>query len=89
MQNEKLRETVAELEQALSALDKVDESTRQRLQTAVAEIREALQDEPPPSAIRTTLVDRLYKAVEDFEESHPTLVTLIGRLADGLSQMGI
>lgn len=89
MPNEKLRETVAELEQALQSVTVADEATRLRLQNALAEIRAALQDEPPSSAVRMTLVDHLSKAVEDFEESHPTLVTLIGRLADGLSQMGI
>lgn len=89
MSNDKLRATLTELEQELLAAGTLNETTRQRLQTALAEVRLAL-DEPEPSAEHSqTLSGRLTQAVEEFEGSHPTLVTIIGRLADGLAQIGI
>ncbi len=89
MPNEKLRATVTELEQELLASETVDEITRQRIQAALAEVRVALQESETTAEDRSSLADRLNKAVEEFEGSHPTLVSIIGRLADGLSQMGI
>lgn len=89
MPNDKLRATVAELEQELAAAGTVDEGTRQRLQAALAEIRVALQETETSAEDRSSLAARLTKAVEEFEGSHPTLVGIIGRLADGLAQIGI
>ncbi len=89
MPNEKLKATVAELERELLALDTVDEATRMRLQQALVDVRSALQESETSAEDRNSLAARLTNAVEEFEGSHPTLVTIIGRLADGLSQMGI
>lgn len=104
MQNEKLRATVTELEQELLASHNLDDATRLRLHEALAEIRVALQQNEPPNSEATSfapgsptqespttgsLSTGLTKAIEDFEGAHPTLVNIIGRLADGLAQMGI
>jgi signal transduction histidine kinase len=89
MPNEKLRATVTELERELLASDTVDAATRERLQNALAEVRAALQESETTAEDRRSLAASLTKAVEEFEGSHPTLVSIIGRLADGLSQMGI
>jgi hypothetical protein len=36
-----------------------------------------------------SLIDRLRETTSHFEESHPTLTELVGRLADVLSHLGI
>ena len=89
MPNDKLRDTVVELEQELLVSESVDPAMRARIQATLAEIRTLLHDGEPSTATTASLSERLSKAVEEFEESHPTLVTMIGRLADGLSQIGI
>jgi len=83
---DRLRATVRELEKELASLSEIDDQTRDVLEEAVQEIRDALrpQDLEPQS-----LASRLKLAAEDFESSHPTLFGIVSRMIDALGQMGI
>lgn len=95
MQIEKLKTTLTELEQELRSIQTVDEETRRVLEEAIGTIRATLNENTPaatedtPAAGEQSLTDRLSAAVVQFEGQYPTLTVIIGRLVDGLSQMGI
>jgi len=86
---QKIKAAIAELENELHSLPSVDEETREALSQAVREIQAALRPEDSGTFERQSLMDRLAATAEDFESSHPTLTGIIGRLIDGLGQMGI
>lgn len=86
---EKLKATVAELEEELRSLETLDDETCEVLGEALREIQAALSPEDPNELEAESLMDRLNDATLEFEGSHPTLTGIIGRLIDGLGQMGI
>ena len=92
---ENLRETLQELEAELANVEELDEESRQLLQTAAAEIQEALNKDEPEVAVTSasetskTWTDKLYDVASDFEESHPTLSRMVGNVASALAQLGI
>jgi hypothetical protein len=88
-QIEKLKFTVAELEDELRSIDSVDAETRAVLEQAVLDIVAALHKAAPGERAPQSLVDRLQSAAQEFEESHPTVSGIVSRLVDGLGQMGI
>jgi hypothetical protein len=88
-QIEKLKSTVAELEDELRSIDSVDAETRAVLEQAVLDILAALNKAAPGERAPQSLVDRLQSAAQEFEESHPTVSGIVSRLVDGLGQMGI
>lgn len=85
---EKLRGILSELESELGQLDSMDDSTRDALADAAAEIavilRRGKRTENTPQ-VETSLHDRLV----EFEASHPQLAGILTRLIDGLGQLGI
>lgn len=88
---EKLRATLHELEgelRELDASDKLDDSIRELMAEAALEIATVLT-----RGARTNETDRvegsLRERLVDFEASHPQLAMVIGRLIDGLGQLGI
>lgn len=87
--SEKLQALVKELESELQGLDSLDDETKQMLESASQEIREALTEGQPAQLEPETLIDRLKVSTEDFEASHPTLSSVVGRMIDVLGQMGI
>jgi hypothetical protein len=91
---DKLRATLAELEQELSEVDALDDAARQRLQEVSDEISAVLRrSDPdlnhlkldPPHTVREQLLEN----VEAFRVQHPTLAGILQRLVDGLAQLGI
>ncbi|MBC8871054.1 MAG: DUF4404 family protein [Planctomycetes bacterium] len=88
-QVEKLKATVTELEEELQSLETLDDEAREVLEEALREIQAALNEEESAELEAESLMDRLNDATHDFEGSHPTLTGIIGRLIDGLGQMGI
>ena len=92
---ENLRETLHELEAELANVEQLDDESRRLLQTAAAEIQEALHKDEPEEAVTSatdassTWTDKLYDVAGDFEESHPTLSRLVGNVASALAQLGI
>ena len=87
-QIDKLKSTVAELEDELRVIDRVDGETRAVLEQAVLDILAALQAAPGERAPQS-LLDHLQSAAHEFEESHPTVTGILSRLIDGLGRMGI
>lgn len=88
---EKLRATLHELEgelRDLDADDKLDDSTRELMAEAALEIATVLTRGARTE--RTEEVEgSLRERLTDFEASHPQLAMVIGRLIDGLGQLGI
>jgi hypothetical protein len=85
---EKLRATLHELEAELREIDSLDDETRKELAEAALEITRALargERTEQTEEVAGSLKDRL----EEFEASHPQLALIVGRLIDGLGQLGI
>jgi len=85
---EKLRATLHELEAELRDIDSLDDETRKELAEAAVEITMVLtrgQRSEQTDQVAGSLRERL----EEFEASHPQLALIVGRLIDGLGQLGI
>jgi hypothetical protein len=85
---EKLRATLQELEAELRDIDSLDDATRQQLAEAALEITTVLtkgEKSDQTHEVEGSLRERL----EEFEASHPQLALIVGRLIDGLGQLGI
>lgn len=92
---QRLKERVDALHQQLSGSDSLDEADRASLESLLADVARVLErdDEAHEKAESVeadeSLVDQLREAAENFEEQHPTLTELVGRVADALSRLGI
>ena len=85
---EKLRATLHELEAELRDVETLDDETRKLLAEAALEIATVLtqgERSDDTDRVEGSLRDRL----EEFEASHPQLALIVGRLIDGLGQLGI
>ena len=85
---EKLRATLHELEAELRDIDSLDDATRKELAEAAVEITTVLtrgERSDETDRVAGTLRERL----QEFEASHPQLAMVVGRLIDGLGQLGI
>ena len=80
-----LREDLEKLRRQLHEGPELDGETRELLAGLAEEIEEAIER----SGGEHTLGERLRAATERFEESHPSLTAVVGRLADMLSNVGI
>jgi chromosome segregation ATPase len=84
--NERIEELLGELEQAEAA----DQAARERLANVLHEIRRVIGEAgEQTSDAQESLLERLNEATRHFEESHPTLTAMVGRVADSLSNLGI
>lgn len=86
---ERTRKLHAQLGKLLGELQDVDDADDVRgdvpeLEAVQAELERILEEPPPPA-----LTDQLRAALERFEERHPKLTLLTGRIADTLSEMGL
>jgi CII-binding regulator of phage lambda lysogenization HflD len=81
-----LREDLEKLRSELREGPELDETTRELLAALAHEIEETIERS---GDAEETLGDRLRAATERFEESHPSLTAVVGRLADMLSGVGI
>lgn len=86
--NQDLRDAIQELHAALEAKDDLDATERNDLTAAIDDIRAALTDDTTSSQ-PDTLGSRFRTAIERFEDRHPDLTKIMGRVADALSEMGI
>ncbi len=98
MERQKLKETLAELHQELAASpDTVDDETKTLLKqlatdidlVCVAEVTDSGQDSTPVPEQKEGMLDQLLDLTSEFEESHPKLAEVIGRVATALSRIGI
>jgi hypothetical protein len=82
-----LREVLNELHAALEESPEIEAEGREALRQASAEIAAALDE--PDGARTESLRVSLERALERFERSHPKLTSIVGRIADALSDLGI
>jgi len=84
---DKLRAALAELEAELQA-GSLDDETREQMADAAAEIAASLRRGKRSETTRQA-EDSLQGRLVDFEAQHPQLAIIVGRLLDGLAQLGI
>jgi hypothetical protein len=84
-----LDEILAELHEVLEASSDLDDEARARLRHAAHDIERAMRPEAEPEGRTPSLRERLTGAIENFEDEHPRLTAIVGRIADQLSDMGI
>lgn len=89
MDADKLRGELTKLHQELSTVDTVDEPTKAMLVTVMHDIAKLLSGEKTGDDNDTPSSDSLREMVTDFEAEHPQLAQALGRLADGLANLGI
>jgi hypothetical protein len=84
-----LTEILTELHEVLEASgDDLADDVRVELRETVEELRQAL-DPSEDAELSVSLRDRLSRVLEGFEESHPRITEVVGRVADALSDLGI
>lgn len=86
MPERELREHLEQLQQRLADNPQLDPEARRQLSDLAREIETVLGEGPREAP---SLIDRLRAATERFEESHPDLTAVTGRIADLLARMGI
>ena len=90
MEKDRLREDLERLHQELSRSKSVDAASRELLIDVLHDIEALLERaEPETAGPGESLIDRLRETASHFEESHPALTELVGRIADVLSRLGI
>ncbi len=94
MEKQQLNDTLTQLHDALAHGPQLDEESRERLSQLLADIQNVLQSDDTGESDSSdesgeSLTDRLQDAIADFEAAHPQFSELMGRIADGLSQLGI
>ena len=91
MKTDDLHKTLQQLHEELGNASRVDPESERLLRELLEDIsvllaRRGGSAEPGAHA---SLADRLLEASNRFEESHPGLVSAIGRVADALSRSGV
>lgn len=89
--DEALRRTLAELREQLDAASEVGEAARAELEAAIEHVQRQLDaggDGASPD-IHPSFVERLSRAAEEFEDSHPRLTGAVGRVLNALADLGI
>jgi hypothetical protein len=90
MEKDRLREDLERLHQELARSESVDAASRGLLVDVLHDIEAVLErSEPETAGEGQSLIDRLRETTGQFEESHPALTELVGRIADMLSRLGI
>jgi hypothetical protein len=83
--SERLRGILGELHEVLESVADLDDSSREALRSAVAEIQGAIDSDSDAGSQLAGLRER----IESFEGSHPRLTDTVRRIVDQLSEMGI
>ena len=90
MPKTQLRERIQELLNELEQIEAGDSEARSRLSSVLHDISEAIEEsDEAESEGPDSLIERLNEATRHFEESHPRLTAMVGRVADSLSNLGI
>jgi hypothetical protein len=84
----RLHDALSEVQDLLETAHELEEQDRADLRSTMREIQEALKDDSGDSD-SGSIVSGLRAAVDRFEESHPRLTEVIGRVADALADLGI
>jgi hypothetical protein len=90
MEKDRLREDLERVHQELARSESVDAASRGLLVDLLHDIEAVLErSENERTESGDSLIQRLRETMGQFEESHPTLTELVGRVADVLSRLGI
>jgi hypothetical protein len=90
MPQEDLKRTLQSLHSELSQHPDLDPESHALLTRLAEDIDDVLHPAaPPPDPEQESLIDRVTDARQNFEVTHPQLAAIIGRIADGLAQLGI
>lgn len=90
MARKQLQVTLEELHDALGDAEQIDDDTREMLQTVTVEIQRLLDEEASPTQQDVhTVSSELKELLLRFESEHPQLTGILGRIADGLANLGI
>jgi hypothetical protein len=84
-----LRRRLEALHRELEATEEVDPEAQSLLGEVMEDIRELLERSGESPHTHQSLADRLGEAARHYEESHPALFAVVGRVVDTLSNMGI
>jgi hypothetical protein len=85
---DQLREFIHHLRDELAGGEPLSKQDRARLEGVLGEVSELLESEAKPST-GSELFEEIREFAERFEESHPAMALVLGRIADSLSQLGI
>ena len=90
MDQDSLRDLVAKLHAQMSDALRADPKSREGLSDMMQDINRLI-DTPAesPSAVQSSLPDRLERIAVQFEADHPTLAASARRLIDLLGEVGI
>ena len=90
MPRDSLRKAITHLRGELASGEPLSAEERSRLDRVLTEVAGIIDTESDESARDgETVVDELRDFTERFEESHPELALIMGRIMDALSQLGI
>lgn len=81
-----IRKAVEELRAEISKLPEQDSEARERLEKLILEVETGLESEGDEYE---SLIEELNGTVEKFEVEHPVATTLLSRIVQALSNMGI
>ena len=89
MPERELRDTLETLRRELRTSRELDPEARHLLTELAGDLDALLDQEEAEREPGGPLAERLREATERFEESHPELTLVVGRLADLLANLGI
>lgn len=92
MPRDQLRESIRHLREELSSGEPLSGDERQRLESVLGEVSTMLATDESDEAEESWTgldLDDLSSLVDRFEDTHPNLSVVLGRIADALSRLGI
>ncbi|MDX9991240.1 MAG: DUF4404 family protein [Anaerolineales bacterium] len=89
MQNQSLREALAQLDHEIKKIETLDEQGQALLADLAADIQDLLERSETGSQADAPVATRLEKTIEHFELSHPELTATLSDLSAILSNAGI
>ena len=90
MDKKQLIETLDQLHEELTDQPQVDPETMAHLRTVMSDIDRMLQSQEKVAEEEAqSVTDRLQELLNRFEAEHPKLTGVIGRITDGLANLGI
>jgi histidinol phosphatase-like enzyme len=88
MSEKKLTQLLEQLHNELDATEAVDDKGRDLLRALNADIQELLARSENDRA-DDSLLERLQESIDHFEDSHPTLTSILSHLITALNNVGI
>ncbi len=86
---EQLRESIRHLQEELASGHPLSAEDRTRLERVLAEVTGMIEAEAHDESRVEEFFEEVREASDRFEDSHPNLALVLGRIADALSRLGI